>query len=329
VNNIIVRHIGTALLAFLSTWFLVPIMIAMAHRWNILDAPDGRIKVHKTPTPYLGGVAVYLGFISTLAFFAPLTSSMLSLILGSTVLLFIGLIDDLIPMRPWQKFFGQCFVVICFLRYGVQLKGVFFSTTLNLFISGFWMLTVINAFNLVDIMDGLATTLALFSSLGFLSVALLMQNYLLSLFFTALSAALIGFLLYNRPPAKIYLGDAGSLFIGGILATAPLFFSWSESTIYGYLTPIFILAIPLLEVTSLVIIRSYLGIPFYKGSPHHFALYLQKKGYTKKTILAFVAACASVITTIAILFMQGHISFGLLILLAFLFLIFWMKCIFF
>lgn len=327
MNFIFLRHLGAAFLAFVSSWFLVPVMIQIAHRWNILDNPDGKIKVHKNPTPYLGGVAVYLGFITTLIFCFN-NMPLVLLTLGSTLLLFIGLIDDLVALKPWQKFLGQFFVVACFLKYGIALKGVFFTTKLNLFISGFWMLSVINAFNLVDIMDGLATTIAISGSCAFFIVALLMQDYGLSILFLALTAALLAFLLYNKPPAKIYLGDAGAMFIGGILAASPLLFSWSEFNCFGYLTPLLILAVPLLEVTTLVIVRSYLGIPFYKGSPHHFAIYLQQKGYSKKEILAFSFVASSCAATLGILFMQSIISLPVLIAVGGFLLALWVKMVY-
>lgn len=136
--------------------------------------------------------------------------------------------------------------------------------------------------------------------------------------------ALIAFFWYNRPPAKIYLGDAGSLFIGGFLATIPFLFNWGlYNNCYGFLTPAIILAIPLLEVTFLVIIRSYKGIPFYQGSPDHFCLYLKMNGWSIWEILLYVLTVSLVLFNIALAFAHNKISFMQLFAFGIAFLAFW------
>ena len=111
-----------ALLSFLFTYYLVPICIQIAHKYRILDLPDGQIKMHSMPTAYLGGVAVYLGFLNAIGLVFPFDNQFFLFLIGATILFYVGLIDDLIALRPSQKFAGQIIAVLCFIKAGFYLK---------------------------------------------------------------------------------------------------------------------------------------------------------------------------------------------------------------
>lgn len=311
------------LISFLVTFYLVPVCIKIAHRLQFLDEPDGTIKIHKQATPYMGGVAVYVGFLTAFCMTIPFESTMLLFFAGSTLLLFVGLIDDLVVLKPYQKFFGQILATLCFLKAGFHLKAQFFSNIWNLPISALWILSTVNAFNLVDVMDGLATLLALCATTSFLLIALYFNDISAAILLCCFMGPLIAFLWYNRPTAKIYLGDAGSLFIGGLLATVPFLFNWGAYNMSGYLTPVIILAIPLLELATLIIIRTYKRIPFYLGSPDHFSIYLQKNGWSKQGILGYVVLLSLVLFSTAFLFLINLLPLWGLCLMAALFLTVW------
>jgi UDP-N-acetylmuramyl pentapeptide phosphotransferase/UDP-N-acetylglucosamine-1-phosphate transferase len=156
-------------------------------------------------------------------------------------------------------------------------------------------------------------------------------KYTTSVLLAAFIGAVAGFLVYNKPQAKIYLGDAGTLFIGGFLAAVPMLFHWDKSLFTGFLfthgdqaipfvdyylrpllenffIPGIILAVPLLEGLGLFIIRSYHGMPFYNGSPHHFAIYLQKRGWSRWQVLAFASIMAIIFSILIMLFLYHVIS---------------------
>lgn len=264
--------------------------------------------MHSKPVPYLGGLGVYGSFITALTLVYPFENRLLWLIVGTTILLFGGLFDDLVVLRPLHKFGAQLLAVLCFLKGGYALKNDFFSVLINIPLSGFWMLSIINAFNLIDVMDGLATVVAIVASTTFLTISLLTGMYKLSLLLVAFICPLIVFFWYNKPPARMYLGDAGALYIGGFLSALPLLFSWREYSELGFLVPLVILGIPLFEGASLILIRTMKGIPFYQGSPHHFSLYLKAKGWSIPLILAFTASMGILLSTVSILFLFGTIS---------------------
>lgn len=320
---IFVKIFFSLLLSFLFSFYLVLVLRSVAIRLNVLDVPDGCVKRHKKPIPYLGGVAIYIAFIVALALLLPLENNMFPFVTGSTLLLFVGLIDDLVPLRPYQKFMGQIIAALCFLRAGFYLKAHFFYNYWTVPISFFWMLSLINAFNLVDVMDGLATVLAGCAALSFLIIALYMGQPTVAILLGALVGALAGFFWYNKPNARMYMGDAGSLFVGGIMATVPFMINWGKYNWYGYLSPIIILAIPLLELFSLIVIRTFRGIPFYLPSPDHFSIYLQRKGWNKWLILLYVILLSIVLFIFSFLFLTGLISLFSLIFAGILFLGAW------
>lgn len=280
------------LVAFFCTFLLVPLCKKLAIALRCIDVPDGKIKIHTSPIPYWGGCAVYIGFI--VPFFLLISHSLfLFLLVGLTLLLLVGLIDDYMTLLPQQKFFGQvvgALFCLTMLFYHKTLfpPGLYFLSYL------FWVLAIINAFNLIDVMDGLATAQAVFVATMFLIYALYTNSLVEATILSAFLGTLVAFFLYNSPPASIYLGDAGALYIGGFLAFTPFLFEWGTGDIYKdfFLIPLF--AVPLLELVALIVIRTYKGIPFYKGSLDHFAIYFIKSGWSKWRILVHVSTINSV-----------------------------------
>jgi UDP-GlcNAc:undecaprenyl-phosphate GlcNAc-1-phosphate transferase len=315
MKAVLFKHIFALIFSFLLALYIIPLIIKAAYRLRFLDKPDGEVKVHEKATPYLGGFGVFIPFIITLGLIYPFQNDSMWLLLGSTLLLCIGLVDDLKVLVHWQKFLGQFFAVACFLKGGFSLRTDFFSGYYNIVFSAFWMLSVINAFNLVDVMDGLSSLLALIAATSFCMLALWLKQYTLSLLLLAFIGPLFAFFLFNKPPAKIYLGDTGSLFVGGFLSAVPMLLGWSSIHVDGKFAPLIILGvpllmlgIPLLEILSLVIIRTSKGIPFYCASPHHFSIYLRKKKWSVPIILAFSGLSSAMLSLIAFLLLLNIIE---------------------
>lgn len=300
MRYLLLRHLGAFSLSILVAWRVMPLAIEFSRRWGWLDRPEGPLKRHEKPISHLGGFGIFLAFIIGLLPVFPVQNSALALVLGGILLLFLGVIDDLRVLSPGQKFLGQLFVTICLLLWGVRLKVGFFSHTESFILSGFWMMTVVNAFNLIDVMDGLATTVAVCGTVAFTVCAWWCGNFEVTLLLVALLGGLLGFFFYNRPPARIFLGDGGSHFVGGVLGAVPLLLSWSERSVHGMLAPPIILGVPLAETFLLVTIRLIKGIPPYRGSPHHFSIYLTNKSWSKGSVLGFTFVSATVLSLFGI-----------------------------
>ncbi len=243
---------------FLATLFFTPFFRYIAHQLKILDLPDGKIKTHHMPTAYLGGLAVFLGFaLSLLLPLGYLPFNFSFFVCGLILLLIVGLADDLYPISAGTKFFFQIGATYLFIKAGLVTQFVLLPTGINFFISAFWMLTIINAFNLIDIMDGLASLVGIIIISNFALVAWLLGYFSVALLLVGFLGSLLGFLFYNKPPATIYLGDAGSLCLGGFIATLPFMIKWQQLGSMGFVAPIVLCVVPLLEVVTLVIIRTY------------------------------------------------------------------------
>ena len=288
MDAVVIKLIFALFFSFTISWYLIPLLKKIAFTFKFIDVPDGKVKTHERPVAYLGGLAVYGGFIATLALVLPFENQLNSLFVGSTILLFIGLLDDLVPLRPLQKFTGQLIAALCFLKAGFYLKEQFFFTWWHIPLSLLWMLTIINAFNLIDVMDGLATLVAINCAAGFLILAWLYHLNAVVIVLGALLGALLSFFLVNKPPATMYLGDAGSLFIGGILGAIPFLFPWSYYNSLGLLSPMILLALPLIEIAGLIVIRTAKKIPFYRPSRDHFCHILRRRGLSVKQVLLCV-----------------------------------------
>lgn len=306
-------------IAFIITFLSVPLFKKLALKYNIVDAPDGKLKVHLNTTPYLGGIAIYTSFI--LAYVVLILTKAVnysfdySLIIYLSVLCLVGLVDDIFALSPQKKFFGQILSVTYLL---VSYNFFNISNIYLIAAYAFWLLTLINAFNLIDIMDGLAATLAITSASLFFFLSLYYNFSYLAFVLALLLGTLCGFFYYNKPTAQIYLGDSGSLFIGGFLGYISLiFFSYNKSLSLSanFLIIIAFLLIPLLEIISLIIIRTYKGIPFYRGSPDHFAIYLKKKDWPVSKILIYTASVACVSGGLIFLSLTKAITFFTLIVL--------------
>lgn len=310
---VLVKAIGAAVIAGGVTHIVIPLLIRSSFKLNFFDTPDATLKSHKQPTPYLGGLGVYIGFLSGLALIFPVENNLWFMMVGITLLLFLGLIDDLIVLRPAQKWWGQVVAACCFMRGGFYLKELFLLTYAPTLIpylwplvSIGWILTVINAFNLIDVMDGLAATTAISIAFLLLIAAFIVQAYPVVILLAAFIGALIAFLIWNRPTAHIYLGDSGALCIGGFLATMPFMIPWGTYNKLGFLAPLMIFFVPLAEVGMLILIRSLRGIPFYQGSRDHFCHYLQRKGWSLYKILIFAVAITLLNGANAVAFMTGY-----------------------
>lgn len=321
---VLIRYLLTLIVAPALTYKLIPIMQRVAQQWGIVDRPDGKLKRHPRPMPYLGGLAIYIPFIITLALIYPFGNNMLWLVLGVNILLFAGLIDDVVAFTPLQKLAGQSLAVLCFLKSGLSLKDEFFSVVFTIPLTGLWMLGIINAFNLVDVADGLASILAICSATSFFAFALWQGNYELGLLLLAFICPLVVFFLRaNRPPASMYLGDAGALWIGGFLSAMPLLFSWSDVVPYGFVTPVLILAFPLGEVGLLILQRLWLRIPFWHGSPHHLAIHMQRRGFGAWGIVILSGGTSLMLSMGALGYSTGILPFSLLQVLFLCFSVFW------
>ncbi len=273
-------------LALLLSLYLTPLMRSAALHFQMVDRPDGRLKNHREPIPYLGGLAVYLAVLVTLCVTFPFDRQLLGLLLGSTLVLLLGLIDDFGFLSPRVKLAGETLAAFVLVKSGVHMELEFVPNWLNFSLSMVWIVVLTNAFNLIDIMDGLATGVGALCALVLFYVAWVNDRPAIAIMAASTAGALAGFLRYNFEPAKIYLGDAGSLFLGCVLGSLAMIGSYTQSNRLGVLAPLVILGVPIFDTLFVSYVRWRRGMSILKGSPDHFALRLRKwRLSTRQTVL--------------------------------------------
>jgi UDP-GlcNAc:undecaprenyl-phosphate GlcNAc-1-phosphate transferase len=252
-------------LAFALSLVGVPVVRTLARCWGVLDAPAAR-KVHVVATPLLGGAAVYAAFAATVLFNFTFSLPLKGVALGATVVVVVGVLDDIWDMPARAKLAGQLVASTLAMAYGVSLDIVPTAWPLSPWLNGMltvlWFLTVTNALQFLDGMDGLAAGLGAIAALFFSLAALQTSQPYLMFLAAPLVGASLGFLPYNfrfGRPATIFLGDAGASFIGFTLAGLAVMGEWAESDAIGLLTPVLILAIPLFDIAFVGTVRVVTG----------------------------------------------------------------------
>ena len=295
----------TGFLSFLLALYGVPIARQAALKYGIVDAPDGRLKQQKEPVPYFGGLAIYLAFLMGLAFTFEFRHDVLGIILGGTIVVMLGLIDDFGVLTPWTKLVGQLLAVFVLIKSGIRIEIAALPDWVDLLLTVFWMVGLINAFNLLDIMDGLSAGVGAVSASWLLVVALLQGDQAIAFMLAALIGSLVGFLKYNWHPARIYMGDTGAMFIGLLLGAMAMVGKYPSEHPLSLLTPLFILGIPIFDTLFVMYIRYLRGLPIFWGSPDHIAIRLRHWGLSVRQIVAVSYAATALVGGIGLAMMTA------------------------
>ncbi len=293
--TVLIRLLLGLALAFLLSLAGVPVARRAALAFGVTDAPDGHLKTQREPVPYLGGLAVFIAFLLALGMVTDFDVEVLALLLAATIAATLGLIDDFGVLTPFAKVIGQVVAVFVLLKAGIMVHVVVLPLPARLLLTIVWLVGMSNAFNLTDIMDGLAGGLGVVAGTFLLAVAVLNGRWTVAAFTVVLIGALLGFLRFNFPPASIYLGDCGSLFIGLTLGALAMVMDYTQHNPLGWLAPLFFLALPLVDTVYVSVLRIRAGRKIYHGSPDHFPLRLRRRlgGSTRRTILVIYAAAVA------------------------------------
>lgn len=281
--------------ALLFALGVTPVARRAAIALGILDQPNAR-KVHAKPMPLMGGVAIYLAFIAALALFGGTfyINQIIGIILGATWVSLLGIWDDWRGLRPLIKLAGQALGVALLVLTGVQVEFLR-DPFLNVAITVIWVIGITNAVNFLDNMDGLSGGVTAIAAAWFLILSLQNGQILVAPFAAALMGASLGFLVYNFNPATIFMGDAGSLFLGFALAAVAikLRFPTHPDTI-TWMIPILVLGVPIFDMTLVTLSRLRRGVnPFTTAGKDHVSHRLVAMGMShKRAVLAIYALCA-------------------------------------
>jgi UDP-GlcNAc:undecaprenyl-phosphate GlcNAc-1-phosphate transferase len=285
----------SGLLAALLAHALTPVAMQVARQYGLVDRPDGKLKRQAAPVPYLGGAAVYLAFIVTLGVTYSFSREVLALLLAGTMVVLLGLVDDIGAISPRSKLLGQVLAVLVLMKAGIVIQIVWLPWYVSWPLTFIWLIGITNAINLVDIMDGLAAGVGLIAAMALLVVALINGNHQIAILTATLAGALAGFLPRNFQPARVYLGDTGSLFIGLNLGALAMIGRYTEHTGLGILVPLVILGVPIFDTLFVMYIRYRRGVSMFLGSPDHVALRLRRWRLSVRQTVALSYAIGAVL----------------------------------
>ena len=310
--------------AFLTTLLALPLWREWCLRVNLVDDP-GQRKIHDAPVPLAGGLAVLTGIL------LPLTAGAISLKLGVNIagqthliahglnrraielaviafgaiaMVVLGWLDDKHELKPLPKFTGQLLVAVAVALACKRITLFVPSLTFSYAITILWLLTVINAFNFMDNMNGLCAGLGAIGALLFAIIAASNGEYLVALIAFLMCGALIGFLPWNFPNARAFLGDAGSHLVGyllAVMAILPHFYTKQNPRPLAVLSPLLVLAVPLADLAWVVILRTRARKPFWIGDTNHLSHRLVRAGFSQTHAVLVIWLIAVMIGVLAAL----------------------------
>src|SRR5687767_12602214 len=306
------RTVVAVVTAFALALILTPLVRAFARRVGMVAVPKID-RWHKKPTAMMGGIAIWLTVVICYFAFIPRTVYGAEILLASTFLFLVGLVDDVIHIKPYQKLIGQVLGSAFVVYYGLSLPWTG-SVLLNMALAIFWLIGITNAINLLDNMDGLASGIAIiaagFLALSFVNTGQFTEALIMMLF----AGALLGFLIYNSNPASIFMGDCGSMFVGFFLASSALINvsgGRSRSLLPVLAVPILVLFIPIFDTTFVTVIRKLSGRAASQGGRDHTSHRLVALGMSERHAVWMLYGFAALSGVLAILVQRARLDVSL------------------
>ena len=317
--------IGTIIAAFavaaVLSYFFTPPVKNFAHKVGAIDVPKDARRMHKKPIPRLGGLAIYGGFLCSILIFGQLDETMLCVLLGAAIIVALGIFDDVLALGAKLKFVVQIVAAAIPVCIGDLQIGLF--TNLNPLsdtpfvhlgilavpVTIIWIVGITNAVNLIDGLDGLAVGVSSIAAITMLAVALLTGNMPIAITMAALAGACIGFMPYNLNPAKIFMGDTGSTFLGYMLATVSIMGLFKFYAVISFAVPFLILGLPIFDTANAIIRRVAAGRSPMSPDRGHVHHKLIDMGFNQKQAVAILYAISATLgLTAVVLTSSGEVT---------------------
>ena len=317
--------IGTIIAAFavaaVLSYFFTPPVKNFAHKVGAIDVPKDARRMHKKPIPRLGGLAIYGGFLCSILIFGQLDETMLCVLLGAAIIVALGIFDDVLALGAKLKFVVQIVaaaipVCISDLQIGLFTNLNPLSDTpfvhlgiLAVPVTIIWIVGITNAVNLIDGLDGLAVGVSSIAAITMLAVALLTGNMPIAITMAALAGACIGFMPYNLNPAKIFMGDTGSTFLGYMLAPVSIMGLFKFYAVISFAVPFLILGLPIFDTANAIIRRVAAGRSPMSPDRGHVHHKLIDMGFNQKQAVAILYAISATLgLTAVVLTSSGEVK---------------------
>lgn len=307
------------LIALLATFLLTYPVKKLAIKLRVLDLPSSR-KIHKKITPRLGGLAIFIGAFLGALYLQPRHEHLPEILLGAIVIIITGALDDRFSIRPVVKLTGQLIAASFLISSGLIIEkitlpivGMIDLGFVSVLITVLWVVGITNAINLIDGLDGLATGVTTIALISLFIMALLDGQIVPAYLSIVLIGSNLGFLYHNFYPAKIYMGDTGSNFLGFMIAAISMLGLFKNVALLSFIVPIIILAVPIFDTILVIFRRAYHKTGIMKPDSHHIHYQLIKAGYSHRVSVLIIYGFSALFAFLAILFSKATIIISFII----------------
>ena len=299
--------VGEALLcAMVASFLMCPLVKSFARKVGAIDEPKDNRRMHTKPTPRLGGLAIFIGFMVSMLIFVPIDRQLRGILLGAVIIVVLGVVDDITPLRAWFKFLVQISAALVAVYHGVVVNVL---SNPNVFsadpywalgwasvpLTVLWIVGITNSVNLIDGLDGLANGVSTISAVTMLVIALLVSEGQTALLMASLAGACIGFMPYNKNPAQMFMGDTGSTFLGYILATVSIQGLFKYYAVISFAVPFLILGLPMFDTIFAIVRRLAHGKNPMSPDRGHIHHRLIDMGLSQKQAVAALYVVSSIL----------------------------------
>ncbi len=301
-------------LAFGVSLAATPFVRILAHKIGAIDMPDAR-RVHDHPIPRMGGLAIFYGFLISLLCFARVDMQLKGIIIGALVIVAVGIVDDVKQLGAKIKFVAQLAVALVVVAHGVVIEYISVPSFINetgilslgyfaIPITLLWIVGVTNAVNLIDGLDGLAVGVSSIATFSLFFIAILAGEMQVALITAALAGGCLGFLPYNFNPAKIFMGDTGSTFLGYILSIVCIQGLFKGYVVISFIIPFLILGLPIFDTAFAIVRRIWNKKPIMAPDRGHLHHKLMDMGFSQKQTVAILYIITSILALSAVVVLE-------------------------
>ncbi len=308
----VIRMIAAFLVSGVLSFILTPVAKRVAHKIGAIDVPKDERRMHKEPIPRLGGLAVFFAFLVAVILLVPVDIELQGILLGSVVIVVLGVIDDSVSLPAIVKLFVQIAAALIVVLHGVRID-VF--SNVNLFsnnaylslgmwsapVTVIWIVAITNAVNLIDGLDGLSVGVCTIASISLLLISAIVSEFMIVVIMAALAGACIGFLPYNMNPAKIFVGDTGATFLGFILATMSIQGMFKTYAILSFAAPFLVLGLPIFDTAFAICRRLLHGQSPMQADRGHIHHRLIDVGFNQKQTVLILYLISGILGISAVL----------------------------
>lgn len=301
------KYLLLLIFPFLIAYLTTPLAKGLALRFGAIDMPGEERRVHSRPIPRMGGLAIYFAFILSALVFMPMDSKMLGLLLGSSLVVLLGIIDDTRGLSAATKMGGQIAAAIILVLFGFRIEwltsplgGMIYLGWLSIPATIFWIVGITNTFNLIDGLDGLAAGISAISSVTMSAVALLNGRYAAAMLLLIVAGSALGFLPHNFNPAKVFMGDTGSLLLGFLLSAISIQGTIKGATAIAIVIPVLAMGLPIFDTAIAIVRRAKNGMPIMQPDRGHLHHRLLDMGFTQRQVVVILYIISGVLGAVAI-----------------------------